>query len=126
MPEPQWEDLTTEPAQSVEQSDSGPFGGVSAVDGLVYADDQSSPELRWSATTKPAPPKPKPFIAPTFDDQGADKPWQPLTKPQRASTLSKAVQNRQVRLVWHICFGLAPLSILVAVVWFVARTYGFA
>lgn len=124
-----WEDVTPDQQPNTGHplvppaaptSDS-PFGGVQAVDGLVYAPQETSPELNWRPTDHdiPAPPvreRPVPRRL-----QRAD-PWKPGPDPVPAAV--RAGRNRVLRMIVLSLIPLAVLTGLGYLVWTFMKAYG--
>lgn len=124
-----WEDVTPDQQPNTGHplvppaaptSDS-PFGGVQAVDGLVYAPQETSPELNWRPTDHdiPAPPvreRPVPRRL-----QRAE-PWKPGPDPVPAAV--RTGRNRVLRMIVLSLIPLAVLTGLGYLVWTFMKAYG--
>lgn len=97
-----------------------PFGGVETPDGLVYAPQDTSPELNWQrAAPVPLPPtreRPQPI------QHGRVEPWKPGPDPVPADINSSA--GRIGRMVLLSIVPLAIMGGLGYLVWTLMKAYG--
>lgn len=112
---------TGTPAYPAQANHDSPFGGVQAVDGIVYSAQDTSPELNWRPTDHaiPAPPvreRPAPRRL-----QRAE-PWKPGPDP-----VPVAVRASRTRLVRMVFLSVIPIAVLIGLgylVWTFMKAYG--
>lgn len=109
-----------QPWHDVEDGDS-PFGGTAPVDGIVYADDAESPELRFSGQRRGPVLPVRPEVTPI--NTGDATPWRPGPQVD-VDKYSKRVPRANPAKGFFI--GLAPIVMLALLVYVVASWYGDA
>ncbi len=100
--------------------DENVFGGK--IDGLVFARQETSPELRWKPMAQPrptvAPPRPAPGI-----QQPSVEPWEPGGPVERPEP--RAPLPASARLIVPLMFLAAGGVVVAMVVVMIMRMYGF-
>lgn len=114
-------DYPTPPVPSAQPTTDSPFGGVQAVDGLVYAAQDTSPELNWrpSDHTIPAPPVRERPAPRRF--QRAE-PWKPGPDP-----VPDGVRRSRSRMTRMLVLSIIPIAVLLGLgylVWTFMKAYG--
>lgn len=94
----------------------------SEIDPIVFAEDSSSPELKWDPDQVVKRPPMAPLPQPVSTGQvGAE--WTPGGKPRRSLRFNPQVRKAG-RLAATIATSLLPLGFIAAVVVIVLRSYG--
>lgn len=110
----QWEEITDD--------DSSPFAATGKVDGIVYAEQESSPELAFQAGAY-APPPPVPYrpepIRPPQHTSAA--PWKPGGDLDPAAFRPKPHRTNPVKV---FVLGMIPIILAVSLVFVVMNLYG--
>lgn len=98
-----------------------PFGGVEAVDGIVYAPQETSPELNWRPTDHDLPALPvRERPAPRHHQRA--EPWKPGPDP-----LPATARTARGRIVKMVALSVIPLALLLGLgylVWMFMKAYG--
>lgn len=104
-----WEDVPRD------DNDDNPFGGIEAPDGLVFAPQDSSPELNWHAQQAPVPMLPARQRPQPFERRRAE-PWKP--SPDPTPRLANSGSSRALRM---IRLSIIPLLIMVGLGYLVVQ-----
>jgi hypothetical protein len=103
--------------------DESPFADVEPVDGLVYAPDQGSPELRMPPAGYPVNPVPPPvFRAPPQRPQRRTLgPWKPGGDPDPLPTVPLPTRRNPLP---GLIFALIPIALLAGLILLGVNLYG--
>lgn len=101
---------------------SSPFGGVEEVDGLVYAPQETSPELNWRPDQHAAIPAPPQRERPRPRAIQRAEPWKPGPDPVPAA--ARATRSRAVKMVLLSIIPIAVMAGLGYLVWTFMNAYG--
>ena len=108
-----WEDVSGE-------EPTGPFD-VPAVDGIVYAEDALSPELRMNQSGFVLPPEPKHRPAPVKPTARSVAVWQPGEEVDPARFRRGP---RRPSVLKGVLLGFVPVLVFVGLLLFVMDLYG--